>query len=520
MENGDAEEGEGEGEEDLDVIARPPCKDLSKTVVKIDHFDKMHTLAEPPLIEGLPNFRKINGFPVYGAGQPLEQHFAKVLESIPKDEKQAVPTKIKWYNMRQEPVVYLNGIPYAPRDPSNLHTNIKLPDNVDELDNLQLCFAEVIQQRIDYSTDGVIQTHKDMSYMENPLERQDQVLDLKVESLKEQEDIFDELQSSGFEQLETFRIPVLEEKAPEESCFDIMVESLKNEAASTVCVFSCQMGKGRTTLGMATACIIKQIQISSELRKMTDIGLVSKDVVDNLIKTRFEPPTEPEEDPFMRGEFDVIKELMEKFPETKEGKQTFDFIADINGPAPKGTGIQNLRECVIETKWKYDVAPEEKQIAWKQNILDFLERYFYLICFTTYALEQGPHNYPISFKSWMDARPTLRTMIENGKDKLEWYRQVDPVKLNTLRDLINSPNYKENLGKLVNTVYDFAFQTYSDLPRGEIKNNSMKKLAAKTLMEILPPNIAANVNKKLDEQQLSASDFVTLIGLVSYYGGD
>ena len=153
--------------------------------------------------------------------------------------------------------------------------------------------------------------------------------------MKENEDIFAELQSGEFEQLENLRIPVVEERAPGEACFDPIVESLKNEAASTVCVFSCQMGMGRTTLGMATACIIKQIQISSELRKITDIRLVSKDVVDSLIKTRFEPPTEPEEDPFMRGEFDVIKELMEKFPETKEGKHTLDFIADINGLAPK-----------------------------------------------------------------------------------------------------------------------------------------------------------------------------------------
>ena len=44
-------------------------------------------------------------------------------------------------------------------------------------------------------------------------------------------------------------VPVVEERAPDESCFDILVDSLKNEPASTQCVFSCQMGRGRTTLG-------------------------------------------------------------------------------------------------------------------------------------------------------------------------------------------------------------------------------------------------------------------------------
>jgi hypothetical protein len=42
-------------------------------------------------------------------------------------------------------------------------------------------------------------------------------------------------------------------------------------------------------------------------------------------------------------------------------------------------------------------------------------------------------------------------MIAEGKDKLEWYRQVDPAKLNTLKELIASPNYK------VGTVIFFLF---------------------------------------------------------------
>lgn len=54
-------------------------------------------------------------------------------------------------------------------------------------------------------------------------------------------------------------------------------------------------------------------------------------------------------------------------------------------------------------------------------------------------------------------------MIAEGRDKLEWYRQVDPVKLNTLKDLINAPDYKEKLGTLIKTIYEFAFLTYSGI---------------------------------------------------------
>lgn len=76
-------------------------------------------------------------------------------------------------------------------------------------------------------------------------------------------------------------------------------------------------------------------------------------------------------------------------------------------------------------------------------------------------MEAGPAGFETSFKSWMDQRSHLRSMIAEGKDKLEWYRQVDPAKLNTLKELINAPNYKENLGVLIKTIYEFAFMTYS-----------------------------------------------------------
>merc|ERR1712156_728235 len=175
-----------------------------------------------------------------------------------------------------------------------------------------------------------------------------------------------------------------------------------------------------------------------------------------------------------------------------------------------------MGECIIETKWKYDVAPEDKQKEWKQMILNFMQRYFYLICFATYALEVGPGGFQTTFAQFMDGHSELRTMIEEGKDKLEWYRQVDPAKLNTLKELMMQDNYKENMSTLIKTLYEFAFMTYSDLPRDQVKNNSMRKLQAKTLMEILPENISKFVHQKLEQQGVSP-EFLTVVGMVSYY---
>ena len=150
----------------------------------------------------------------------------------------------------------------------------------------------------------------------------------------------------------------------QEQCFDIIVDVLKNEPAATQCVFSCQAGRGRTTLGMVVTCLVKEIQICCDLKNMTEMGLLPQDTVNNIISSKFESKAEDSEerDPLVQGEFDVIKELLAKLPEAVEGKKKLDRIIDVCGPGPRGTGLQNLRECIIETKWKYDVAPEDRQV--------------------------------------------------------------------------------------------------------------------------------------------------------------
>jgi len=499
--------------------APPPCMDLTDFPLKDDHFEGIHQLPDTvEKLEGAPNFRQVTGFPVFGVGQPTEQGFQSVITKITSE----TPGKVIWFNVRKEPVVYINSTPYAPREPGELHKNININFSVEQMNYLEECLARITQEAAEKAS-GVLKVHRDLAFCENPLEREEDEVEVKFEKATGLQDVLNNLMENGFPNLSAHRLPVTEERAPAEYVFDMMTSMLKDVPASVPCVFSDQMGRGRTTTAMVCACLIKEIQITTELKKMEQIDLISKDTVTDLIKQKFEcqlPKCPDDDDPFVKGEFDVIKELLEKYPIMKEGKRKIDRMIDICGPTPKGTGIQNMRECIIESKWKYDVASEDKQVGWKALILDFMERYYYLICFATYALEHGPNGYEKSFSSWMNDHKELRTMIDNGKDKLEWYRTVDAAKLDHLKEMMLAPNYKENLGSLIRTIYDFAFVTYADLPRGPIKNNSMRRLAATTLLDILPPDIADRVNKKMEEDPNGSHDFLTLVGLVSYYGSD
>ena len=86
---------------------------------------------------------------------------------------------------------------------------------------------------------------------------------------------------------------------------------------------------------------------------MTDADLIPEATFKDLIHQKFEKiecESSEEEDPYTAGNYDVIKQLTATCPEAAEAKTKIDIIIDKCGPSPKGIGIQNLRECIIQTK--------------------------------------------------------------------------------------------------------------------------------------------------------------------------
>merc|ERR1712032_328711 len=103
------------GHEPLSCLRMGENPEIWKAVAMADHFEKIQKLPEP--IPGCPNFRRVPGYKVYLCGQPTTEGFEKCLEKVcgsiyPKNGK------IIWFNLRQEPVVYVNGQPLCAR-PSN-----------------------------------------------------------------------------------------------------------------------------------------------------------------------------------------------------------------------------------------------------------------------------------------------------------------------------------------------------------------------------------------------------------------
>ena len=228
-------------------------------------------------------------------------------------------------------------------------------------------------------------------------------------------------------------------------------------------MFNCQAGISRTTTGMVIAAIIKEFQLSSELNEMK--GIVPDDILEALKKKKLGLPGIDIEAPeqrnaLMAGEFEVVMELMAAHSDKcKVAKAQVDKLIDIASAPPRGTGVQNLREIILENKMTFDVSSDEWQVYLKNKIMNNIERYFYLIVFAMYVREQGPQDFPKSFKAWMDEEhDDLRTMIAEGRDKLEWERKIPDEKLGELKGMLDTPDFKDKLGKVIKRIYELAWE--------------------------------------------------------------
>merc|ERR1712243_507172 len=171
------------------------------------------------------------------------------------------------------------------------------------------------------------------------------------------------------------------------------------------------------------------------------------------------------------------------------------------------------------------------------GIMDNIHKYFYLIAFTAYmrqaaelarnavsdedkaknALTGGKTAIPgdqlkvnKSFVQYMDERSVLRGMVEAGKGKLQWERDIPAAALANLESLANS-DFKANLGKIIHDIYQTAHQMFSDMPQGDHKKRAKYRFASKTLMRILPTSVKGEIEGLIEKKAISL-DLYEILG--------
>merc|ERR1712198_730399 len=156
-------------------------------------------------------------------GQTTIDGFEKCLEPVLKkygDEKH-----VFWVNLRQEPVVYVNGAPFTARDPAkiNFHLEMNNPEEVTAMENQ---FAEEVRKR------GEDFKYYKSQFGEHPEDRaNNEEFSDKLSGVTTLNEIYAAIKEK-VGKFEPIRIPINQEKAPVEANFDQIVTMLKDTTAS------------------------------------------------------------------------------------------------------------------------------------------------------------------------------------------------------------------------------------------------------------------------------------------------
>lgn len=356
-------------------------------VLKYDHFENIHKLDKK--FEGSPNLRKVSKLPVFGTGQPTVEAFKQIVDYVSVEHGL---TRIVWTNMRQEPVIFVNGESFTPREHGRLNENMEF-DNVDgdHLGQLTDSFAQVVRDR-SVSSNGHVSYFRD-TYAEHPADRKNIEHRVPLNEVLSLSEVYGMLQSTGVD-IVCLRLPIADECAPRPEDLDLLVASIKDEPEGTALFFNCQMGKGRTTTGMLCACVVKEAKS----------GKMEAAHEENLNAT-----------PLERADFAVVRTVVGLLPNGEKAKQQLDRICDLTGPPH---GLQNLRECIGWTKEKFDSEPDAKKPYWKHMAANFVERYCYLLAFCSYVDLCAKDNFKITFKDWLPE--SVKKAVAESKETFAW----------------------------------------------------------------------------------------------------
>merc|ERR1712137_179911 len=495
---------------------------VPKNVVMADHFSGMQKLPDP--VAGCPNFRRVPGYKIYCCGQPSLKAYTDILEKVcgkiwPKDGK------IIWISARQEPSVYINGEPFCAR-PANKIGEFAELGNVSRKD-VKEGEAQLMKDCKEKTKDGKLKTF-DIHKKESEVE---------VKELKSLSEVVAGLKE-GFPGLVHITLPMCNSASPNEADFDTITSALVGTAINTPVIISDQIGLSRATTAFVIACLFREFQITASFDGLVHTVPGVNHAVLEMDRYEFSK----KKDPLFRGEFNVIKRLVDKLPSADKGKKICDKIIDKNGPKKSGgTGIKQLRENIAESKLSYEIMDDSAQLFLKAKIMDNIHKYFSLIVFTAYMLEQfeaaknlcteeakkentlksGMCAIPAKdlkvtkkFIDFMEDHKELRDDIEKGKGDLQWERDIPESSLNKLKELA-AEDFKGNLGKIVHDLYHTAHVMFSDMPQGDHKKRAKYRFASKTLMRLLPADLKKEVEKLIDKQQISL-DLYDVLGFCTW----
>ncbi|KAG0594286.1 hypothetical protein M758_UG064500 [Ceratodon purpureus] len=382
------------------IISRNGSVLGKKTILKSDHFPGCQNKRLLPHVEGAPNYRQVGNKPVYGVAIPTVDGIRRVLELIGASKYGC--QRVLWHNLREEPVIYVNGRPFVLREVERPFTNLEYTGiNRQRVEQMEARLkVDVLEEAARYSNKIMVSDELPDGQMI------DQWEPVGPNSIQTPFEVYESLQAEGYS-VDYERIPITDEKSPKERDFDSLVQRLSQAELGTKLVFNCQMGRGRTTTGMVIATLIHLRRLgTSGLPRSSSMGMIHEARDEMLCDV---PDTE---EGLRRGEYTVIRSLIRVLEGGVEGKRQVDKVIDCC------SAMQNLREAIAGYRNSIQrQADEKKREAGLSFFVEYLERYYFLICFAVYihtdktSLGSTHRSGQGGFEQWMRARPELYSIL-------------------------------------------------------------------------------------------------------------
>lgn len=429
------------------------------TLLKCDIWRKFIERNAGLPIRGTVNFRRIPGSNIFATGQPTVDGIRNVVDALQehyasKSDASSYPTRtVTWINLREEPIVYVNGKPYCLRQRGMSLRNIKAYSGInwDRLLLLEDRLKNDVVNELD-SGEGRLLLHTETS--------DGTVIPIWEEANPSDVDTVQEIMNNigtDFKdkiQLRFRRIPMTAEKPPDFSDISELLSAvLQANVERSPIVLNCQLGRGRSTMTAVLILMIdrwlKQGQSKLPESKIQEVrdsedqsdettgnsrsdGLrlspsaqdsgsatpyaretFNADLLDDTAGTRStEDVHSPKRAPLS---YHVINSLLRVIPKGLEVKKRVDDCID------QCATVTNLREAIEEARLAAedteDEALRKKRI---QSAIHNLRRYFLLIVFQSYLTQTKPDLLEASpsFRSFVTRQPVFETIAKEF-DKID-----------------------------------------------------------------------------------------------------
>ena len=354
------------------------------TFLKLDQYPFLREGAEVP---GAPHYREA-GEGIHGVGQPSVAGIKAVLDKAGCGPNGSSEKPAIWTNLREEPVIYVNG------EPLNLRS-VKAPGFNQEHPGRSAAEIEKMEKQL--KTDvleeakrngGKLVIHDEVG---NPPNVKVVPREIEIKSVQTVEEVYTELAQKEGYKVAYQRVPVTDTKKPTDQDLDDLVKSLKDADPTQPLIFNCHAGEGRTTTGMVLASMLRRAQTGEEHSVLKD-----KALREDIKEQGGHNPSN------YRGLLQCMKDAQKLSGPQEEADQVIERYSkfhDLKKSVGKARKLSNTE------------AIEDDRIENLQHAKDYLDRYHTILSFEQYAQDQAP-NFKLNYSQWKKKHPEIEENLE------------------------------------------------------------------------------------------------------------